>query len=250
MPGTSATILGAGLDVGVELAGDDARHVEGGGAEVEGAAADRRGVDQLADHLGDRPHRAAAEAVGPEHPRDVGVAPTAHGAGSRPSPRSATNALAGLDLDHAADRHVAHRRLAVAERRERHRHAGGLEARPSPAGCRRSDRRPGPTRRARRARPARGPPSRRRRSGARSARNRSRNASASLVDREGDVAARARAARARARRAAPSSRGARSSRSAVASSDRTTLASTVGALAAAAAARPASRRRSASCRRG
>ena len=49
------------------------------------AAADRGGVDQLAEHLGDRPRRAPAEAVGPEHPREVGVARTARGAGVEPA---------------------------------------------------------------------------------------------------------------------------------------------------------------------
>ena len=63
----------ARLDVGVELAGEDAREVEGGRAEVEDAAAERGAVDQLADHLDHRARGPAREAVDPEQPLEVGV---------------------------------------------------------------------------------------------------------------------------------------------------------------------------------
>ena len=178
IPGTSATILRARLDVGVELAGDDPGHVEGRRAEVEGPAADRGGVDQLAEHLGDRPHRAAAQAVGPEHPREVGVRRQRR---RRVEPAAALGdeRAARLDLDHAADLARRPSRLAVGvQARGGHRHAGGLEP---------GHRRPGAVDRvddqdplglARSATPGPGPRSRRRRPGARSARKRSMNASA------------------------------------------------------------------------
>ncbi len=122
-----------GLDVGVELAGDDAREVEAGRAELEGAAAHRRGVDEVAQHLHRRPGRPAAQPVGPEQPGEVGVprGPDPP-VGDDPAPAHGDEALAGLDLHHAGRADLAHGRSAVrrraAQRSERDRHAGGLEA--------------------------------------------------------------------------------------------------------------------------
>src|SRR4051794_31235775 len=64
---------GAGLDVRVELTGEDAREVEGRRAQVEDAAPERRAVDQLADHVDHGARRAAREAVDPEQALDVHV---------------------------------------------------------------------------------------------------------------------------------------------------------------------------------
>ena len=104
-------------------------------AEVERPATNRGGVDQVADHLGDGPHRPAPQPVGPEHPRDVALRSRAAGAGSSPPPRSATKRATGLDLDHAPGPDVPHR--------------GARGSEPTPA--RRAGRRPP------RRRPPRGP---------------------------------------------------------------------------------------------
>ena len=180
----------ADLDHGVELAGDDPRHRERLRAELEGPAADRGGVDQLAQHLDRLPHRPAPEAVAPEHPADVGVGAERDRARwtRTPGPAAGQEPVAGLDLDHAPELDVGHRRLAVAERRQRDRDAGRLEP---------GHRRPGPVDRVDdqdvgglgRARPARGPRSRRPCRGARSATNSRQRGLGERVDRERDVSA-------------------------------------------------------------
>ena len=142
------------------------------------AAAHRRRVDQVGDHLDGDARRAAAEAVGPEHPVDPLV-------GRQPHRRALDHALAALgqehdarrDLDDAADRHLAHRH-AVAQRRGGDRDAARLEARHRRArAVDRVDDQHGLG--ARRARPARGPRSRRRRPARARRRNEPSSSSAS-----------------------------------------------------------------------
>src|SRR3954451_9525539 len=102
----------ARLDIGVELSGDHPGHVEGRGAEIEGAAADGRGVDQLCKHLDEGSCRPAPESVGPEHSLERAVLrETWRRLEARASLRD--EALAALQLQHATDLHVAHRRLRV-----------------------------------------------------------------------------------------------------------------------------------------
>ena len=86
MPGHVVDHPRPGLHVGVHLAGDDPRHVERGRAQVERAAAHRRGVQQLGDHLGQRARGPAAEAVGPEHAVDALVG-AEHGPAATPPAR-------------------------------------------------------------------------------------------------------------------------------------------------------------------
>ena len=79
MPGHVLDQPRAGLDVGVELAGDDAGHVERGRAELEACAppTDEASIRSPSTSTS-RPRRAAAEAVGPEHPVDPLVARQQH----------------------------------------------------------------------------------------------------------------------------------------------------------------------------
>ena len=134
----------ADLDHRVELAGDDPGHRERLRAELERPAADRGAVDQVAQHLDRLP---APAGPGTRRPRTsvprrrLGSAQP--GASSAPpSPRTATEPVSGLDLDHAPNPHVGHRRLAVAAAAPARRPRTPTRARPSPAACRRSGRRP------------------------------------------------------------------------------------------------------------
>jgi hypothetical protein len=118
------------LDHRVELTRHDPGHHERLRSEFERAAADRGGVDQVAEHLDRRPDGPPPEPVRPEHPAHVGRGAERDrpgrlhaGATLRQEP------VTRLDLDHAPDLDVVHRRLAVSERCERHRHARGLEPR-------------------------------------------------------------------------------------------------------------------------
>jgi hypothetical protein len=120
----------ADLDHRVELPGGNAGHRESLRAELERAASDRGGVDQLAQHLHARSHRPPAKSVPPEHaPYIGGGAEQDRPAGAQSLPAPSQKPVTGLDLDHAADLHVGHRWLAVPEWGERGGNAGRLESR-------------------------------------------------------------------------------------------------------------------------
>ena len=122
------------VDVGVELAGEDARHAVGGRADVEDAAAHRRLVDELLEDARQDHGRTAAE---PERPEDALEVGARRGEERDVRAVGAQHPVAGallgdeevavLDLLDDAGDHVAHRR----RRPRRHRgdaDAGHLEA--------------------------------------------------------------------------------------------------------------------------
>ena len=140
----------ADVDVRVELAGDDARHVERRRAEVEVAAAHRRAVDQLLEHDRHRQRpggRAARRSRTARRDRcspdgAIGIARAVGALGARALAARREEAVAGLDLVHDAERHVAERRVASTAARPRPTRST-TRARPPRAGCRRSGRRRG-----------------------------------------------------------------------------------------------------------
>ena len=188
-------------------------------------AADRRGVDQLGEHLGQLARRPAAEAVGPEHPVDPLVRRQQHGRDS--TGLAALGRKTVPDLISTTQPSVtspivtAPRRSGAAAIETQHDSSPASAGRVPSIGSTTST-----LARAVGRRRARGPRSRRRRPGARSARNRSSSSSASasianvtsppVAERAGvralrrarrAAAARARAARARARARARASAG-------------------------------------------
>ena len=147
-PGARRTMRPPDVDVRVELAGDDARHVERGRPEVEEATVHRRAVDQLArarsttaapDGRATRPSRTAR---GDRCSSTAGSAAAnrRRARRARPPPRVAKKRSPLLISCTTPNCTSPERRVDVDGGSDRDRHAARLRARPPPGGCRRSGR--------------------------------------------------------------------------------------------------------------